>query len=93
MATDRHALIEALGLINSVADDITSAKQDGIVDWRDLPKFMDLLPKAWQAAKDAPLMASEVADVLHDQEAIKDLLNKAVDAVSALTQALVLKTR
>lgn len=93
MTTETRALDEALALLNSVAADIKAAKADGIVDWRDTPKFMDLLPKAWQASKDAPLLASELAAVLHDTAALKDLLAKAVDAVAALTEAVVLKTQ
>lgn len=93
MATDVTALKDLIDFLQSVAVDVKAAKADGVVDWRDLPKFVDLLPKAYSASKVLSAVPSELANVLHDPDEMKDLLAQTVTAVVELTQAMVLNVK
>lgn len=89
MAGDVDALENLLDLFIELASDIKEAKSDGEIDWRDLPTFADLLPQALKAVKELPEAAKELGALGDDADALKSLLEKAVEAVVALTEAVV----
>jgi len=79
--------MEVVALVDRTADLIVAAKEDGSIDWRDLPKLGPAVASLKDAIAGAQGVAGELADL--DKDEVVKLYEAASSAVFKLAKAIV----
>ncbi len=79
--------LEAVGLIEKVADAIVAAKADGSIDWRDLAKLGPVVVAIKAAVDGGNLLPGEFKDL--DAAETEQVFNATVSAAGKLVAAIV----
>lgn len=78
--------LEVVVLLEKTAAAIKSAKANNVIDWRDAPDFLALIPAARAALADSEQIALELKDL--DQKEAQELFSRMMAAGTALLAAL-----
>lgn len=74
--------LELLDLVEQLGKVLQSAKEDGKLNWMDLPKFAPLIVAGKRAVDGGKFIAAEIKDL--DANEVGELTSKLIAAVTAL---------
>lgn len=83
---DTKNTTEVLEVIGTLALAIKEAREDGVIDYWDAPKFLKLLPAIHKASEDINLIVQEVKEL--DLQESQELTEKLFQVITALLDAL-----
>jgi hypothetical protein len=89
MAQGIKETLEMLALIEEVGLALEKAKEDGKVNWMDLPKFAPVLSAGKAAIEGTHMISAEIKDL--SVEEIQALVSKMTVAISALIKGIMAK--
>ncbi len=89
MAQGIKETLEMLALIEEVGLALEKAKEDGKVNWMDLPKFAPVLAAGKSAIEGSHMISAEIKDL--SVEEIQALVSKMTVAISALIKGIMAK--
>jgi hypothetical protein len=81
--------MELLSLLEEVGVALQKAKEDGKVNWMDLPKFAPVVAAGKNAIEGSHMVAAELKDL--SSEEISSLINKMTAVISALVAGIMAK--
>lgn len=81
------AIQAEIAVLITLAADVKAAKADGTVDWKDTPKFANLIPVVRTAIAKGKELAAQVKDLDSDETTV--VVTALFDAAEALVEALV----
>lgn len=87
MATGIKETMDVVALIETTAVEITAAKADGHIDWRDAPKVAPVLVALKTALDGGNLIPEELKDL--DSGEVQTLLEATLTAAQHLAMAIV----